>query len=183
MNGPSEAVTAQQPLPIGDRLQALYDTYHNSYAFPISQRSAHMQHANDLAAALLQRHYPASQQFRVEPCPLGPIAKYGVNFMLKDDHEPDSDTDLPKSTKRKTAHKKMNAMHGDPTWHIINPENMAAFVVKKGTAEVVEGVQTLHWRAHTHLVIVLDDLTTFPRWSRDPFNHRGDVLSDLSGVM
>ncbi|KAF3049901.1 hypothetical protein E8E11_006045 [Didymella keratinophila] len=202
MDGPFEAVTAQEngnqvsanamdvvdeqqnTLPIDDRLQTLYDTYHTSYAFPISPLSAHMQHASELAAALLQRHYPASQQYRVEQCALGPITKYGVNFMLKDDDEPDSDIDIPKSTKRKTApKKKKKVLHVDPTWHIINPENMAAFVVRKGTAEVVEGVQTLNWRTHTHLVIILDDLTTFLRWSRDRLNHRGDVLSDLTGVI
>jgi hypothetical protein len=201
MNGPFEAVTAQQKggqasgnamdivdeqqntPPIDDRLQALYNTYHTSYAFPISPHSAHMQHASDLAAALLQRHYPASQQYRVEQCALGPITKYDVNFMLKSDDEPDSDIDLPRSTKRKTAHKKKRAVHVDPTWHMINPENMAAFVVRKGTVEVVEGVQTLKWRTHTHLVVVLDDLTTSLRWSRDSLNHRGDVLSDLSGVI
>lgn len=200
MNGPFETVTAQQSgdqasgnvadtsveqqhmPPIDDRLQALYNTYHTSYAFPISPHSAHMQHACDLAVALLQHHYPASQQYRIEPCALGPITKYGVNFILKDDDEPDSDIDLPKSTKRKTMTKK-KAMLDDPTWHVIEPENMAAFVVKKGTAEVVEGVQTLNWRAHTHLVVILDDVTTFPRWSRDNFIHRGDVLSDLSGVI
>ncbi|KAF3034785.1 hypothetical protein E8E12_003224 [Didymella heteroderae] len=201
MNGPFEAVTAQESdhqasgnamnmldehqhtLPIDGRLQALYDKYRTSYAFPISTHSAHMQHASDLAASLLQRHYPTSQQYRVETCALGSIAKYGVNFMLKDDHEPDSDTDLPRSTKQKTAQRKKKAMYADPVWHTIDPENLAAFVVRKGTAEVVEGVQTLVWRAHTHLVIILDDLTTFPRWSRENLNHRGDVLSDLSGVL
>lgn len=204
MNGPFEAVTAQQnddqasclamevvgeqqhTLPIDDRLQALYNAFHTSFAFPISPHSAHMQHASDLAAALLQRHYPASQQYRVETCALGPLAKYDVNFMLKDEDDPDSDVDLPRltrSTKQKNAPKKKKAGYVDLTWHIINPENMAAFVVKKGTAEVVEGVQTVNWRVHTHLVIVLDDLTTFLRWSRDNLNHRGDVLSDLSGVI
>lgn len=200
MNSPFEAVTAQQnndqasghamgvvseqqdTLLIDDRLQALYNTYRTSFAFPISPHSAHMQHASDLAAALLQRHYPVSQQYRVEMCALGPLAKYGVNFMLKDEDDPDSDIDLPRpprSEKQKTAHKKKKAAY---TWHTINAENMAAFVVKKGTAEVVENVQSNIWRVHTHLVIVLDDLTTFLRWSRDNLNHRGDVLSDMSGV-
>ncbi|KAL1653673.1 hypothetical protein SLS61_003821 [Didymella pomorum] len=201
MNGSFETVTAQQndnkasgnttdtvdeqqhAPPIDDRLQALYNTYHTSYAFPISPHSSHKQHASDLAAALLQRHYPLPQ-YRVERCALGPITKYGINFMLKDDDEPDSDIDLPKVKKAKTSANKKRTANVDPTWHIINHENMSAFVVKKGAVEVVDGIrQTLVWRPCTYLVIVLDDLSTFPRWSRDTLNHRGDVLSDLSGVV
>lgn len=201
MNGSFETVTAQQndnkasgnttdtvdeqqhAPPIDDRLQALYNTYHTSYAFPISPHSSHKQHASDLAAALLQRHYPLPQ-YRVERCALGPITKYGINFMLKDDDEPDSDIDLPKVKKAKTSANKKRTADVDPTWHIINHEDMSAFVVKKGAVEVVDGIrQTLVWRPCTYLVIVLDDLSTFPRWSRDTLNHRGDVLSDLSGVV
>ncbi|KAJ4378870.1 hypothetical protein N0V86_005744 [Didymella sp. IMI 355093] len=173
----------QQALPVDDRLQALYDTYHTSYAFPVSTHSSHMRHASDLVIALLQRHYPASQQYRAETTALGPIADYGINFVLKENGEPDSDTDLPRAKKQKTAHKKERPVYTDPAWHKIEAENMTAFVVRKGTMEDVEGVQTLVWRAHTHLVIVLDDLSTFPRWSRDNVNYRGDVLSDLSGVI
>lgn len=169
-------------LPIDDRLQTLYNTYHTCYAFPITAHSAHMQYARDLAFALLQRYYPVSENYQVESCALGPLARYGINFEMKVDGEPDSDTDMPRTKKEKTT-KKEKPVNADPVWHDIVPENMAAFVAKKGTTELVEGTQTIVWRAHTHLVILLDDLSTFHRWSRDNLNHRGDALADLSGVV
>ncbi|KAF1926734.1 uncharacterized protein M421DRAFT_205658 [Didymella exigua CBS 183.55] len=170
-------------LPLDDRLQTLYNTYHTSYTCPITAQSAHMQHARDLAFALLQRHYPASQQYRVEASALGPLTKYGLNFELKTDGEPDSDTDMPRTKRPKYANKKEKAVHSEPAWHSILPENIAAFAVKKGTVEVNEGVETLVWRAYTNLVILLDDMSTFPRWSRENLNHRGDALADLPGII
>jgi len=201
MSGPFGAVTAQehddhatgsdismvdeqqQTRPIDDLLQTLYNTYHTSYVFDITKISAHKKHARDFAFALLQRHYPASRQYRVEATALGPLCKYGINFILKEPYEPESDIDTPPSKKKKSAPKQNKHGHSDLMFHNIEPENMVAFAVKKGVVEVNDGVETLTWRAHTYLVILLDDLSTFPRWSRDNVNHRGDVLSDLSGVI
>jgi hypothetical protein len=41
------------PLPLDNRIQTVYNTYHASYAFSINETSAHVQHAKDLALALL----------------------------------------------------------------------------------------------------------------------------------
>lgn len=170
--------------PCDDRLRTLYDTYHTSYAIPISETSAHMQHAGDLALALLQRHYSNSHGYLVELAALGPYSAKGVNFVLKESDEPDSDPDNLPPKKQKHAARKTHAHHSyRASWHHIAPENMAAFVVKKRVSEVRDGVEQMTYRTHTCLVIVLDDLSTFQRWSRDNMNHRGDVLSDmLTGV-
>lgn len=42
------------------RIQTLYNTHLTSYVFPINEASAHMQHVQNLALALLLRHYPKS---------------------------------------------------------------------------------------------------------------------------
>ncbi|KZM24642.1 uncharacterized protein EKO05_0008715 [Ascochyta rabiei] len=165
-------------LPVDD--QTLYDAYHASYAHPISETSAHMQHAKALAHALLQRHYPESQDYLVEPAALGPFSDYGINFRLKKSDEPDSDPDTPplKKPKRPTKATTIHCSYEAP-WHSIGLHNMAAFVVKQR----VKGVGTSEYRTHTGLVVMLDDLATFYRWSRDNEIVRGDVLSDLLGVI
>ncbi|KAJ8104544.1 hypothetical protein OPT61_g10702 [Boeremia exigua] len=169
--------------PLDDHLQALYDAYHTSYAVPLSETSVHMQHAQDLALALLQRHYPESHGYRVEAAGLGPYSAKGVNFVLKESNESDSDPDIPPAKKQKRAARKNNTHYSyNAPWHYIAPENMAVFVVKKGVSEVHD-VELMTFRTHTYLVVILDDLSTFHRYSRDNVNHRGDVLSDLLGVL
>ncbi|KAF2633429.1 hypothetical protein BU25DRAFT_5441 [Macroventuria anomochaeta] len=143
-----------------------------------------MQQAKDFALALLQRHYPESEDYLVEPAALGPYSAKGIiNFILKESNESGSDPDTPPPKKQKRSARKINTHYSfDAPWHHIEPENMAAFVVRKGVPEVHEGVETVTYRTHTCLVIILDDLSTFQRWSRANMNHRGDVLSDLLGV-
>lgn len=171
-------------LPLDDRIQSFYDTYHTSYAFPISETSAHMQHAKDLALALLQRHYPESQGYLVESAAPGPYSAKGINSILKESNESDSDPDTPPPKKQKRSARRTNTRYSfDATWHHIEPDNMTAFVVRKGALDMPEGVETLTYHTHTCLVIILDGLSTFQRWSRANINHRGDVLSDLLGVM
>lgn len=77
--------------PIDHHLQDPYDTYRTSYTLPVRETSAHMQHARDLALALLQRHYPDSQGYVVEPATVEPFSAKGVNFVLKKIDESDSD--------------------------------------------------------------------------------------------
>lgn len=170
--------------PLDDHIQVLYGNHQTSYAFPISETSAHMQHGKDLALALLQRHYPDSHGFLVEPAILGPYSAKGVNFVLKESNESDSDPDTPPLKKQKRALRKTHAHYSySAPWHHIAPEYMTAFVVKKVVSEAGKEVEPMTYRTHTYLVIVFDDLSTFQRWSRDNVNHRGDVLSDLLGVV
>lgn len=169
--------------PLDDHLQTLYTAYHTSYALPITPTSAHMQHAKALASALLSRHFPASSGYLVAPIPLGPYSAPGINFLLKEDHEDDSDPDTspPKKTAR-SARKTHAQFSFDSSWHHIEPARMAAFEVRK-TLPLEDGsAGSLASRTHTALVIVLDDLSTFPRWSRANINTRGDVLTDVLGV-
>lgn len=170
-------------LSIDDHLQTLYDAYHASYTEPISKTLAHMEHAKALALAMLQRHYPESQDYLIEPASLGPLSTKGINFILKEGNEPDSDPDTPPSKKQKRTAKTTNIHYSyEAPWHWIEPENMAVFVVKKRLSNVDEDIETFRYRTHTYLVVIIDDLSTFHRWSRVNLNHRGDVLSDLLGV-
>ncbi|KAF9701777.1 hypothetical protein EKO04_000263 [Ascochyta lentis] len=171
-------------LPTNDPIQTLYDAYHDSYAHPISETSTHMQHAKALALALLQRHYPKSKDYLIEPAGLGPFSDYGINFRLKESKEPDSDPDTPprKKPKRPAKAAHIHCSYQAP-WHSTDRRNMTAFAVKQRVADVDNGLETSKYRMHTSLVIILDDLATFPRWSRDNDIVRGDVLSDLLGVI
>ena len=162
--------------PLDDRIQTLYSTYQTSYAFPVSATSAHRQHAIDLTLALLQRHYPDSQGYLVQQVPLGPYSKLGIHFELKYADEPDSDIDVPPTKKPKRK-----ARFEDPACHSIEPESMATIVVKRRVSDEVDGAEAYKYLIHTSLVIVVDDLSKFPRFSRANVNHRGDVLTDVLG--
>lgn len=176
--GPDETA----PLPHDDHLQNLYDAYHASYAGPINETATQMQQAKQVVLALLQRHYPESEDYIVEPTALGPYSAKGINFMLKEPKEPDSDTDMPPPrTPRHVARMTHEHYSYSAPWHYIPPEKMAAFVVKHRASEVNDGLDVVTNRTHMCLVIVLDDLLTLPRWSRANINYRGDVLSDVLG--
>jgi hypothetical protein len=169
--------------PLDNHLQTLYTAYHTSYALPITPTSAHMQHAKALASALLHRYFPASSGYRVNPIPLGPYSASGINFMLKEDHERDSDPDTPPpKTITRLARKTHIQYSFESSWHHIEPASMAAFEVKKALPGEDSGAGPLKYRTHTALIIVLDDLATFHRWSRANINHRGDVLTNVLGV-
>ncbi|OSS48106.1 hypothetical protein B5807_06631 [Epicoccum nigrum] len=169
--------------PLDNHLQTLYTAYQTSYALPITPTSAHMQHAKALASALLHRHFPASSGYRVDPIPLGPYSAPGINFMLKEDHERDSDPDTPPPKMITRLARKTHIQYSfESSWHHIEPASMAAFEVKKALPGEDGGAGPLKYRTHTALIIVLDDLATFHRWSRANINHRGDVLTDVLGV-
>lgn len=103
--------------------------------------------------------------------------------MLKVDNESSSDPDTTPPKKLKSEAKRTHVEYSyQAPWHYIAPENIAAFIVKKGLIKDYDGMKTLTYRTHTSLVVVLDDLATFHRWSRANMNHRGDVLSDTLGV-
>ncbi|KAF1363926.1 hypothetical protein EJ07DRAFT_172838 [Lizonia empirigonia] len=167
-----------------DKIQALYDAYQASYASPMIQTTTQMRHATDLATALLQRHYPESQGYLVEQAALGPLSAKGLNFILKESNEPDSDPDVPPPKKAKRTVKTPNAYYSyEAPWHYIPPDHLAALVVKQRIPGAALAVANPTARTHTCLVIILDDLSTLYRWSRANVNHRGDVLSDLLGVL
>ena len=166
-----------------DHLQTLYTAYHTSYNLPITPTSAHMQHAKALASALLNRHFPTSSGYLVAPAPLGPLSFHGINFLLKEDNERDSDPDTPPPKKTARSARKTHMQYSyESAWHYIEPAQMAAFEVKKAIPREDGDAAPLTYRTHTALVIVLDDLATFHRWSRANINHRGDVLTDVLGV-
>jgi hypothetical protein len=181
---PIEAVSEIEhtTLATDDHIPSLYDTYRASYMEPVSKISAHMQHAKALALAMLQRHYPESQNYRVELASLGPLSAKGINFIMKENNEPDSDPDTPPPKKKRTAKTTNTHYSYEAPWHWIEPESMAAFVVKQRFPGLDMGAEAYTYRTHTCLVIIIDDLSTFHRWSRANVNHRGDVLSDLLGV-
>jgi hypothetical protein len=170
-------------LPLDDHLQTLYNAYHTSFAHPITPTSTHMQHAKALASALLDRNFPTSSGYRVDLIPLGPFSAHGINFLLKEDHEGDSDPDTPPPKKVARFTRKTHIQYSyESSWHYIEPARIAASEVKKALPREDGDSAPLTYRTHTALVIVLDDLSTFHRWSRANLNHRGDVLTDVLGL-
>jgi hypothetical protein len=169
--------------PLDGHLPTLYNAYHTSFALPMTPTSAHMQHAKALASALLDRNFPISSGYRVDSIPLGPFSARGINFLLKADHERDSDPDTPPPKKVPRITRKTHFQYSfESSWHHIEPARIAAFEVKKALPREDGDAAPLTYRTHTALVIVLDDLSTFHRWSRANLNHRGDVLTDVLGL-
>jgi hypothetical protein len=83
-------------------VQSLLDAYVASYTDILTPNSTRMSHAKAFALALLQRHYPASEDFLIHPSALGPMAGHGLNFMLKsaDGTSPNCSLEPPKPAKR-----------------------------------------------------------------------------------
>lgn len=183
---PDEQASAGEGLLLtpDDNIHTLYDAYQASYARPMIQTTMQMRHATDLATALLQRHYPESQGYLVEQASLGPLSAKGLNFILKESNEPDSDPDVPPPKKAKRTPRTPNGYYSyEAPWHYIPPSHLAALLVKQRIPGASSAVANPTFRTHTCLVIILEDLSTLHRWSRANINHRGDVLSDLLGVL
>jgi hypothetical protein len=64
-------------------LQGFRDAYIASYADDTVSNPDRMDHANVLAVSLLREHFPAKDGYIVLPSSLGPVARDGMNFMLK----------------------------------------------------------------------------------------------------
>jgi len=79
--GPSGYATSTPPELL--HVQNIYDAYVASYKFDTTPDSVRMETAQALALALLSHYYPESEGYIVQPSNLGPVAKHGMNFMLK----------------------------------------------------------------------------------------------------
>jgi hypothetical protein len=153
-----------------------------------------MEHAKALALALLQHYYPESQGYMVRPSSLGPIAKHGMNSLLKGNDGSDPDFNLlpPKKDSKKGKKKKPTKKqeqaesarqfnHWWPltvamNWHVIEPEDIAGFEVLKSTA--IAGAEN-EYVPYTYLAIMIDDLETFSSFAATNDVHRGDILTDV----
>jgi hypothetical protein len=167
--------------------QSLIDVYVTSYTDTLIPNTTRMSHAKSLALTLLQQYYPASGDFLIQPSPLGPMSRHGLNFMLKsaDGTSPDFSLEPPKLAKRgkkrpakaqlETERRANLAQCWAGTmsakWHFIDAENIAGFQVLRKVGEEL--------RPHTYLAIIVDDLTTLPFWASTNDVHRGDVLADM----
>jgi hypothetical protein len=198
---PGLEAMVQQPstanLPIN--LQHLVDAYTSSYDDNALPNSTRMEHAKALILALLQHYYPESQGYIVQPSSLGPIAKHGMNFLLKADDGSDPDFNLlppkkdPKRGKKKKPTKKQlesqeqaefarQFRHWYPRtlatkWHLIQPEDIAGFEVLKKSA-VADAGEDGH-RPYTYLAIMIDGLDTLPSFAATNHVHPSDILTDV----
>jgi hypothetical protein len=169
-------------------LQHLLETYVASYNDDLILNMTRMDHAKSLAFALLKHYYPESEGYIVQPSALGPMARYGFNFMLKgiDGSDPNYTPLPPKKGQKKgkkrrtkaqlTAEYKREVNHWWPfttdiRWHSIDPKDIIGFqVLQKSGAE---------YRPYTYLGIMIDDLQTLPNFAENNDVHRGDILVDI----
>jgi hypothetical protein len=183
-------------------VQHLYGSYAASYDDNALPNATRMEHANALAFALLQYYYPEAQGYMIQPSSLGPIAKHGINFLLKaeDGSDPDFNAlppkkdakkDAKKNKKKKPTKKQLENQesaeyarqfdHWYPrtvgmTWHDIEPEDITGFEVLKRTA--VAGAKS-EFRPYTYFAIMIDDLEMFSSFATTNDVHRGDILTDV----
>lgn len=152
-------------------IASLYTAYHNAYADPTATNKTRMLYAKEFAYLFLKHYYPESQNYMIEPAFLGPIAVCGIGVELKSSDEPDSDIDTAPS---KPKHSKKN---GPAAKHRLEPANLAAYVVKQRVETTNgQGDAKDNYRPLLYLGIIIDDLSTFPRWSRESTVHRADML-------
>jgi hypothetical protein len=175
-------------------LCAAYVASYDNYAIP---NSSQMGSAQALALALLQQYYPESEGYLVQPSALGPIAKHGLNFILKanDGSDPNfialpskKDSKKGKNRKPSKAQQKLEYVRQfdhnisfamSVRWHMIEPEDIAGFeVMKKVTAAEGEDKED-EYLPYTYLAIIIDDLRTFPSLAENNDVHRGDILTDV----
>jgi hypothetical protein len=189
-------------------LQALYAAYLGHYSpYSTATNGMRMQYAKALAFALLTHYYPASQGYTVAPTSPGPIAKNGMNFILASDDKSDIWKDLRKkkaistnkanrrraSTKREleraeqaervakvAEYNHQFAYMANLQWDYVAPQDIAAFVVMRGTEVRDEktGMVTFEQHPHTYLAIMIDNFVEVPRFSSENTVHRSDILTD-----
>tara|TARA_R110002003_G_scaffold141_8_gene12933 strand:- start:1922 stop:3124 length:1203 start_codon:yes stop_codon:yes gene_type:complete len=192
--GDADAGPSLVPAPSSHR-QNLTDTYISSYSNPETPHSTRMEHAKTFAVFLLQRYFPEHEGYIVQPSLLGPIARLGINFMLKakDGIDPDY-TPLPPKKYKKKDKKSLKSQRDaeylrqfahywpfstNVAWHMIEPENIAGFDVLKRNAPVDDSSdEEAEYRIHTCMAIVIDDMHSFPLFAATNDVHRGDILTD-----
>ena len=194
-------LTLEPPaLQVPPHLQDLCARYVASYDHDFIPNTDRMRSAQDLALALLEYYYPASAGYVVQSSALGPVAKRGLNFMLKaaDGSDPDFNALPPKKDPKKGKAKKPSKKqleeqikkealrqfdHFWPlttsvTWHMIEAEDIAGFEVLKKIPSV-SGSAEDDYRPYIHLAIMIDDLQTFPQLAGTNDVQRGDILTDV----
>ncbi|PVI03891.1 hypothetical protein DM02DRAFT_213069 [Periconia macrospinosa] len=175
-------------------IPSLYQTYNDGFK-QLAPKALQLQRAKDLALALLQHYYPKSQGFTVEPTEPLNIARHGWNFWLAPhDYNPQD-----KKSKLPTYHSPF-----EDKQHHIRPEHITSFrvvseqefyndsddatanpeehddlnrdQVSADTGPPKQRPTTKKPVEHTYLTILLDDLSTFPRWVPDSLQQSNDRL-------
>ncbi|KAH7393005.1 hypothetical protein BKA66DRAFT_439124 [Pyrenochaeta sp. MPI-SDFR-AT-0127] len=183
------------------QIQHLYDAYHTNYTDPNASNATRMKYAKALAFTLLKHYYPASQDYIIKPSSLGPIAQYGMSFILEADDNSDIWYDLPAqqsaerikrsalTQKQKDAIKLAAAVaeynHSlrytlGLHWDWIGPEDIAGFVVARKVRTIDPRTKFMkdEYRVHTYLAVMIDSFEEPPRFSTANTTHRSDVLAD-----
>ncbi|KAH4058161.1 hypothetical protein HBI56_021650 [Parastagonospora nodorum] len=190
-----EPPALQVPLHLQD-LCARYVASYDNESIPNADR---MRAAQDLALALLEYYYPACAGYVVQSSSLGPVAKHGLNFMLKaaDGSDPDFTALPPKKGSKKGKTKKPSkkqlaeqiekeavrqfghywSFTTSVIWHMIKTEDIAGFEVLKKIPSADGSAD--EYRPYTYLAIMIDNLQTFPQFAGTNDVHRGDVLTDV----
>ena len=185
-------------------IQALYVAHLDRYR-PVSTatNATRMQYAKALAFVLLTHYYSPSHNYTVVPTPPGPVAKYGMNFILAADDKSDIWKEFHKNKgrafRRKVPTKKeleraereeQDAKVAEYAqgitqlfnlqWDHIAPEDIAAFVVMRKTiaTNTETGAVTHEQHPYTYLAIMIDNFEEVPRLSTSNTMHRSDVLTD-----
>lgn len=166
-----------------NRLQILLDAYtaaYEDYEDNPTSNQTRLAYAQALCHALLQHYFPEDKGYAIRPSRLGPIAKCGLNFMLKDANgrspnykplkDPDRDPEL-------TSKREMEYSLKEKNWHMIPPENLTGFEISTKDADGPGG-GSKH-RPHTYLAIMIDDPNTFPSIAVTNDVHRGDIQTDV----
>jgi hypothetical protein len=179
-------------------VQHLHEAYTASYDDNALSNVTRMEHAKALALALLQYYYSESQGYMIQPSSLGPIAKHGMNFLLKAEDGSDPyfkslppKKDIKKGKKKKPTKKQSENQekaeyarqfgHWYPrtiatNWHNVEPEDIGGFEVLKRTT--VAGTEN-EYRSYTYLAIMIEDLETLPSFAATNDVGRGDILTDV----
>jgi hypothetical protein len=174
-------------------LQNLRTTYVASYDDENVPNSTRMRRAKSLALALLQHYYPKSDGYFIRPSNLGPVAKYGLNFMIKgkDGHDPPF-KGLPYLKKgksklspanqaereKKRQYKHNSAFFLTVEWHFIEPGDITGFEILKKTTVLDGDIKKEEYLPYTYLAIMIDNLQNFPFADINDI-HRGDILTDV----
>jgi hypothetical protein len=170
-----EPPALQVPLHLQD-LCARYVASYEDESIPNADR---MRSAQDLALALLEYYYPTCAGYVVQPSSLGPVAKHGLNIMLKaaDGSDPDFTALPPKKDPKKGKTKKPSkkqlaeqiekealrqfghywSFTTSVMWHMIEAEDIAGFEVLKKIPSI-DGSAADEYRQYTYLAIMIDDL-------------------------
>lgn len=170
--------------------QTFYSTYRGSFIDSSVAKNTRMEYATALAYALLTHFYPLSQGYIIEPCSVGPMARLGINFILKHSrpYDPSHLVDPEPRIGKAAASNEGIAWHVATKWHIIPSEDIAALVVLRdiGNADndnddaYPTPIHNQHPRRHPHTCLaILNDALQYNTLSKANSTHPNDVLAEL----